>query len=354
MPSYRNDAVVSVSNSTNKPAVQGEGTGNEGVRGVSHGEHGAVVGINDFSPSAPPGAGGNGGWFESTQGEGVRGWAKSRHHGGVVGVNSDGGCGVYGQSDDGAGIVGESKNNEGVRGVSHSSHGGVVGVNDWSPSGPPGAGGNGGWFESTQGEGVRGTAKNPDHGGVVGINTANGIAIFGQSGGIAGRFEGSVEVTGNSQMKNARFEGDVEVTGDIRLTNADCAEDFDIGTGVTVEPGTVMVLGENGCVVPSEQAYDKRVAGVVSGAGNYKPGILLDKQVSARVRQPIGLLGKLYCKVDAHYGAISIGDLLTTSSTQGHAMRADEPGKAFGAVIGKAMQSFSEGRGLILILISGQ
>jgi hypothetical protein len=74
-----------------------------------------------------------------------------------------------------------------------------------------------------------------------------------------------------------RFEGDVEVTGDIRLTNTDCAEDFDIANADLVEPGTVMVLGGDGALRPSESAYDKRVAGVVSGAGNYKPGIVLDK-----------------------------------------------------------------------------
>jgi len=40
-----------------------------------------------------------------------------------------------------------------------------------------------------------------------------------------------------------RFEGDVEVTGDIRSVNADCAEDFDVAEE-SVEAGTVMVLTE--------------------------------------------------------------------------------------------------------------
>jgi hypothetical protein len=44
----------------------------------------------------------------------------------------------------------------------------------------------------------------------------------------------------------AVFQGDVEVTGDIRLTNADCAEDFDICGAEITEPGTVMVLGDEG------------------------------------------------------------------------------------------------------------
>ena len=99
-----------------------------------------------------------------------------------------------------------------------------------------------------------------------------------------------------------------------------------------------MVLGEEGALFPSQIAYDKRVAGVVSGAGDYKPGIVLDKQQSDRTRQPIALLGKVFCKVDARYGAIEVGDLLTTSPTPGHAMKVDDPLKAFGTVIGKALR----------------
>jgi hypothetical protein len=115
-----------------------------------------------------------------------------------------------------------------------------------------------------------------------------------------------------------------------------------------------MVLGEEEILQPSHQAYDKRVAGVISGAGKYKPGIVLDKQESQQRRLPIALLGKVFCKVDAQFGAIAVGDLLTTSSTLGHAMRADDPMRAFGAVIGKALRPLKEGLGLIPILIALQ
>jgi hypothetical protein len=148
--------------------------------------------------------------------------------------------------------------------------------------------------------------------------------------------------------------GDIEVTGDIILSNADCAEDFDIATLEIVEPGTVMVIDSEGMLRPSDRPYDKRVAGVVSGAGNYKPGLILDKQKSSTNRMPIGLMGKVYCKVDASYGSIEVGDLLTTSPTAGHAMRTDDPMKAFGAVIGKALGSLASGEGLIPILIALQ
>ena len=172
--------------------------------------------------------------------------------------------------------------------------------------------------------------------GVIGVSD-NGIGISGKGGKLAGR-----------------FEGDVEVTGDIRLANADCAEDFDIADGDSVEPGTVMVLGDEGALHQSHEAYDKRVAGVISGAGDYKPGIVLDRQQTSANRQPIALLGKVYCKVDAQFGAIAVGDLLTTSPTPGHAMGTNDAIKAFGAVIGKALRPLVEGQGLIPILIALQ
>jgi hypothetical protein len=140
----------------------------------------------------------------------------------------------------------------------------------------------------------------------------------------------------------------------IVLANADCAEDFDIAELSNAEPGTVMVLDAEGALKPSDRPYDKRVAGVISGAGNYKPGLILDKQKSDKNRMPIALMGKVYCKVDASYGAIEVGDLLTTSPTSGHAMRANDPLQAFGAVIGKALRPLATGQDLIPILIALQ
>jgi hypothetical protein len=100
--------------------------------------------------------------------------------------------------------------------------------------------------------------------------------------------------------------------------------------------------------------YDKRVAGVVAGAGDYRPGLVLDKRPQAANRVSVALLGKVFCKVDARYGAIEVGDLLTTSPTPGFGMRADDPRKAFGAVIGKALRPLTDGQGLIPILIALQ
>jgi hypothetical protein len=109
-----------------------------------------------------------------------------------------------------------------------------------------------------------------------------------------------------------------------------------------------MVIDHDGALRPGQEAYDKKVAGVVSGGGDFKPGIVLGRQASDTQRIPIALVGKVYCKVDACYSAIEIGDLLTTSQTPGHAMKVTDPLKALGSVIGITS------RAAVLLRESGQ
>jgi hypothetical protein len=165
---------------------------------------------------------------------------------------------------------------------------------------------------------------------------------------MAGFFSGNVSVTGNVTVNGTVTAADVVITG------GDFAEDFDISTRCLADPGTVMVLDDCGALQRSQHAYDKKVAGVISGAGQYRPGIILDKQASSENRLPVALVGKVCCKVDARYSPIEIGDLLTTSPTPGHAMKAVDYGKAFGSVIGKALRPLAAGQGLVPILISLQ
>ena len=58
--------------------------------------------------------------------------------------------------------------------------------------------------------------------------------------------------------------------------------------------------------------------------------------------------------MDAGSSSIEVGDLLTTSPTPGHAMKAEDPLRAFGAVIGKALRPWKEGTGMIPVLIALQ
>jgi hypothetical protein len=69
---------------------------------------------------------------------------------------------------------------------------------------------------------------------------------------------------------------------------------------------------------------------------------------------PVALVGRVYVWADASYGSIEPGDLLTTSDTPGHAMKVTDYERAKGAIIGKAMSSLEEGRGLVLVLVTLQ
>ena len=314
-------------------AIEGSAVNGRGVVGKSEADYG----VRAHSKKS---AGLRG---SSDEGRGVEGWATSSE--GVVGISTNGN-GVWGQTEGaGAGVLGTSPNGRGVVGVSEAAYG--VSGDSKKSAGIRGT--------SIDGRGTEGWSTNSE--GVVGIST-NGNGVWGQTEGagvgVLGTSKSGTGVYGKGGRLAGFFEGDVEVTGDIRLQNGDCAEDFDIAGLQKVEPGTVMVIDSEGALRPGDRAYDKRVAGVISGAGNYKPGIVLDKQESSKNRMPIALLGKVYCKVDANYGAIEVGDLLTTSPTLGHAMKTDDPLKAFGAVIGKALRPLEAGQGLIPILIALQ
>jgi hypothetical protein len=147
--------------------------------------------------------------------------------------------------------------------------------------------------------------------------------------------------------------GDVTVTGDVLLTGADCAENFEVGASA-LEAGSVVVIDEAGVLRESTEPYDRKVAGVVSGAGSYRPALLLDSAPSIEARAPVALVGKVFCKVDATTAPVNVGDLLTTAARAGHAMKASDPGRAFGAVIGKALRALPGGVGLIPILVALQ
>jgi hypothetical protein len=165
---------------------------------------------------------------------------------------------------------------------------------------------------------------------------------------------GNVGIGNPNPQATLDVNGDIATSGDIRLTNMDCAEEFDVEDAQALEPGSVMVIGEDGTLQQSKEAYDTRVAGVLSGAGDCRPAIILGREQSKNNRLPLALAGTVFCKVDAQYSPIGVGALLTTSPTPGHAMKADDPLKAFGAVIGKAMRPLAEGQGLIPILIGLQ
>ncbi len=167
-------------------------------------------------------------------------------------------------------------------------------------------------------------------------------------------------------MINARAGGDIFITPApgravkvpvLEITGADLAEKFPASE--KLEPGTVVAIDRDnaGQLCMSRGAYNRCVAGVVSGANNFSVGAVLGNLPGHEDAPAIALSGRVYVRCDASgaNGAIEPGDLLTTSDTPGHAMKASDNDRSHGAVIGKAMQPLRAGeKGLVLVLVNLQ
>jgi hypothetical protein len=119
------------------------------------------------------------------------------------------------------------------------------------------------------------------------------------------------------------------------------------------EPGDVLVVSDrqDRSVQLSSSPYSKAVIGVYSANPGFVGGTAVgDEDREAGIS--VALVGIVPCKVSAENGAISRGDLLVTSSTPGHAMRADNP--APGTILGKALEPLETGTGVIQVLVTLQ
>jgi len=138
---------------------------------------------------------------------------------------------------------------------------------------------------------------------------------------------------------------------------SDIAEPFETDRPTTIKSGMVLAIDEKnpGKLKICNQAYDRKVAGIVSGAGGVNPGMLMSQENTlANGLIPVALTGRVYCLADAHFGPIEPGDLLTSSNTPGHAMRVTDYSRAPGATLGKAMTALNDGKGLVLVLATLQ
>ncbi len=150
-------------------------------------------------------------------------------------------------------------------------------------------------------------------------------------------------------------EGDMSCATLTIRGGADLAEPFAV-SDETVQPGAVVVIDPDqpGRLKLSTSAYDHKVAGIVSGAGGVQPGISMIQMEKLEGGKNVALSGRVFALVDATKHPVRPGDLLTTSETPGHAMKAVDRAMAQGAILGKAMTPLLEGRGLVLVLVSLQ
>lgn len=206
-------------------------------------------------------------------------------------------------------------------------------------------------------------ARNPAVGIVADPATGNGLIGAGNVSGVANPTglkaymtvssgnSGLVRVLSGSNTTAFQIDGN---TG-LQSGAADLAEAFSATTS-DVAPGTVMVIdpAHAGRLAISGRPYDRRVAGVVAGAREYPSAITLAGLTDKPNKVAVTLSGTAYVRVSAENGAIRAGDLLTTASLPGHAMRVTDFDAARGAILGKAMQDLEAGTGMVLVLASLQ
>lgn len=192
------------------------------------------------------------------------------------------------------------------------------------------------------------------------------------------QINGDLEITGNigtqgfsAQPKQTGWRGgvhtwDVEAEGAVWARNGsqsgprDLAENY--YSDVTLDPGDVVCLDrKEDRIVKSERTNDDLIIGVISTS----PGFLLgaehgedEKRHDGKRAYPVALSGRVPCNVTDENGPINRGDLLTSSSTIGHAMKATPlvvggvEIYAPGTIIGKALESLRSGTGVIEVFVT--
>ena len=157
------------------------------------------------------------------------------------------------------------------------------------------------------------------------------------------------DISGNGRVTTQ----ELQITG-----GSDLSESFDVHSGSgNPLPGMVVSIDPSrpGALAVCSRPYDRTVAGVISGAGGIRTGLMMGQKGSvADGEHPVALTGRVWCLTDASYGSVNSGDLLTTSPTPGHAMVVRNHQKAQGAILGKAMTSLDSSKGLVLVLVSLQ
>jgi subtilisin family serine protease len=144
-----------------------------------------------------------------------------------------------------------------------------------------------------------------------------------------------------------RTTGNAYADGSWNAGGADVAEY--IAVSEPVEPGDVVELDPHNPKYyrKARSAYSPLVAGVIST----QPGVVLGARTQSEGRALLALVGRVPVKATTENGPIRPGDLLTSASKPGYAMRCESAAQCEGAIIGKALEALNEGEGFILMLV---
>ena len=188
-------------------------------------------------------------------------------------------------------------------------------------------------------------------------NSSNGVMHIGDlntSKTLLQENGGNVGIGTTNPTNKLHVAGSITVDGNINAKYQDFAEW--VPSTQALSPATVVVLDptKTNEVVTSSQAYDTRVAGVVSA----QPGIALGERGPGKIL--VATTGRVRVKVDASREPIQVGDLLVTSDVPGVAMKSKPVNVSGvqlhrpGTLIGKALEPLARGKGEILVLLSLQ
>jgi len=164
---------------------------------------------------------------------------------------------------------------------------------------------------------------------------------------------------GGLRTWDVEAEGTIWSAHGIDTSAHDLAENY--LSDADLAPGDVVCLDRSrNRIVHSERPNDELLIGVIST----EPGFLLNSMhaeedsVPGMLPYPVALCGRVPCKVTDENGPIIRGDLLTTSSTPGHAMKATPVTVGGvevhrpGTIIGKALEPHRSGRAMIEVFVA--
>jgi hypothetical protein len=195
--------------------------------------------------------------------------------------------------------------------------------------------------------------------GVV-VWSAGDDGVYVSSAGRYGVYADSTATYGFCTPDSLYVGGKIDVVGTVDPL---IGERFKVDPKGQYEVGDLLVIDPNSpYLVLSSEPNDTKVIGVVGPSLDYKDGELMvivfgwhGAKPAENDSESVRVVARI--KVDASYGPIRRGDLLTSSPTPGHAMKA-QPVKIGGVeiyrpgtIIGKALEGLSEGRGLIEVFI---
>ena len=189
--------------------------------------------------------------------------------------------------------------------------------------------------------------------GIAG-GSIDSTGVYGESQNGTYIFEGFDGNSNNRRFAVERATGNVKADGTFTGGGVDYADMLPVaGKASDYAPGDVLVIGSDGKLTKSSQPYSTALAGVYSTnpafVGDAR-GLSEDKTATENNLVPVALVGLVPVKVSTENGAIKPGDLLTTSSLPGYAMKAIDP--KIGTILGKAMQSLETGIGMINVLVT--